>query len=137
MNDKKISPDELRAIILQLGYNPTHQGKEFAADLGITNHCLRKWLEKNHQSFLCTEKNGRLTIHGRGLEHLRAERKGKKQVINGLPKCAYCGGEFTEQLTKGNEGGRLIHTCPNGTRTQTPFMAKDDREWAVTPIVNK
>ena len=133
--NKKLQPDELRSIMRQLGYNPTYQGKEFAADLGISNHCLRKWLDKNHTSSLCTEKNGRLTIHGRGLEHLKAERRGKKQVTNGEQKCAYCGGEFVEQLTKGNEGGRLIHTCPNGTKTVTPFMEKDVREWAVTPLV--
>lgn len=133
--DKKISPDELKTIMRQLGYNPTHQGKEFAADLGITIHCLRKWLDKKHPSCLYKEKNGRLTIHWRGLEHLRAERKGKKQVINEKLQCAYCGGEFTEQLTPGNEGGRLTHTCPNGTKTVTPFMAKEDRERAVTPII--
>lgn len=136
MKSKKISPDKLRTIMRQLGYNPTHQGKKFAADLGITNHCLRKWLDANNPACLCTEKNEKLTIHGRGLEHLRGERMGKKQVPPSKPQCAYCGGYFTEQLTNGNEGGRLIHTCPNGTKTATPFSSKEDRERAVTPMIN-
>lgn len=134
---KKIQPDELRQIMRQAGYNPTHQGKKFTEALGITNHCLRKWLNPNNPTCLITEKNGKPTIQGRGLMHLMAEREGEQQAPPETPTCAYCGGAFTTQQTNGNEGGRLTHTCPNGTETKTRFLPKNERERAVTQLVPK